>query len=147
MPILDEKYSMANKTFILKKVKEKLMLDEFEVGFVISDEDCYTLREGVKAFWKKEGFHYLSMNKYITHKCGICGIYFLGNFSGLYCSGNCKRKARQRNNANFRKRKTAKKIAKHPSCLVCGTALSSTRSTRRCCSSRCRQTLYRQQKK
>jgi predicted nucleic acid-binding Zn ribbon protein len=137
---------MANKRFPLKRIKEKLMLDEFEVGLVISDDDCFTWRDGVKAFWKKNDFHYLSMNKYVAHKCGICGEYFLGNFSGLYCSKDCKKKARQRNNANFRKRKTAEKIAQNPSCIVCGVLLSSKRSTKKYCSNRCRQAFYRKQK-
>ncbi|MDD5698118.1 MAG: hypothetical protein PHH77_05830 [Victivallaceae bacterium] len=146
MPLLDPKYSMANRTFMLKRVGDKLMLGKSEVGFVTADENCHTLKNGVETFWGKNDFHYLSMHKYITHRCGICGKYFLGNFSGLYCSENCKRKARQRNNANFRKRKTAEKIAQNPSCTVCGKALASKRSTKKYCSNHCRQASYRKQK-
>lgn len=146
MFILPPKYSMANKRFPLKRVEEKLMLDEFEVGLVFPGGDCFTWRDKVEAFWKKKGFHYLSMRKYVAHKCGICGKYFLGNFSGLYCSENCKRKAKQINNANLRKRKTAEKIAKNPPCIVCGEPLSSKRSTKKYCSNRCRQAFYRKQK-
>jgi hypothetical protein len=82
------------------------------------------------------------------HRCIECRGLFVGDHAASLCSDECQRKhrvpQRQKLPSRISRTERRRQAREGLACVVCGKAMEAQRSTRKCCSDRCRQRLHRQ---